>query len=334
MARPTGDLGTGDRSPRSLAAPTLYGHPAGGRHHGVRRQTGSPRADAVDAFDQARSRQVLASLSRWARRQPGDVDAILPFDEVVAALGRLGERQAGLRAIPLDAIVGTVDRGAGPFDRRFRPRSGESRDRWVRLDEAARRGEPFEPISVYQVGEAYFVRDGHHRVSVARAAGHDTIEADVTEVLTRVGASVDLRMGDLPLKTHERFFLERVPLPPAARHRVVLAEPHRYAELAEAVEAWGFRLSQERGEYVSREETAAAWFRDEYEPVTRMLREAGLLRSRHSETEAYMRVAHLRYLVLRTHEWDDAVIERVRQELESPSWNEDTMVRRLRKELK
>jgi hypothetical protein len=281
----------------------------------VRRQTGSPRADAVDAFDQARSRQVLASLSRWARRQPGDVDAILPFDEVVAALGRLGERQAGLRAIPLDAIVGTVDRGAGPFDRRFRPRSAESRERWVRLDEAARRGEPFEPISVYQVGEAYFVRDGHHRVSVARAAGHDTIEADVTEVLTRAGASADLRMGDLPLKTHERFFLERVPLPPAARRRVVLAEPHRYAELAEAVEAWGFRLAQEQGGLLTRDEVAEAWFVQEYEPAVALLREAGLLGTAVGETESYMRLADARYNLLRTHRWDEDVIQRLRQHL-------------------
>jgi hypothetical protein len=77
---------------------------------------------------------------------------------------------------------------------------------------------------------------------------------------------------------------------------------------------------------------AAAWFHDEYEPVVEMLREGGLLR-RGSETEAYMRVAALRYLVLRTHVWDDEVIERLRQDLEHPTWDDDTMVRRLRKEL-
>lgn len=288
---------------------------AGGRQQGVRRQTGSPRADAVDAFDQARSREVVARLRRWARRQPGDVDAILPFDEVVAALGRLGEREVGLRTISLDAIVGTVDRGSGPFDRRFRPRSSQSRERWVRLAEGARRGEPFEPISVYQVGEAYFVRDGHHRVSVARAAGHNTIEAHVTEVLTRAGASADLRLGDLPTKTHERYFLERVPLPPVARRQVVLADPHRYAELAEAVEAWGFRMAQEQGRLLSREETAEAWFHQEYEPAVALLRDAGLIASGVSETESYMHLANARYSLLRTHRWDDDVIEGLRSHL-------------------
>jgi hypothetical protein len=86
-------------------------------------------------------------------------------------------------------------------------------------------------------------------------------------------------------------------------------------------------------EFRTREEIASEWFNEEYMPVVEMLREAELIR-RGSETEAYMRVSHLRYLILRTHSWDDEVIEAVRRELEQPSWDEDTMVRRLRKELR
>jgi hypothetical protein len=84
---------------------------------------------------------------------------------------------------------------------------------------------------------------------------------------------------------------------------------------------------------MSRAEVAEAWYRDEYEPVVELLREAGLSQ-RGTETEAYMRVAHLRYLLLRTHQWDEAVVEAVRHDLEHPGWDEDTMVRRLRKELR
>jgi hypothetical protein len=188
------------------------------------------------------------------------------------------------------------------------------------------------PIDVYRIGEVHFVKDGHHRVSVARAMGIDKIEAYVTEVLTAVGANREITIRDLPLKSHERLFNERVPLPPGARAKIELSDEWRYAALAEAVEAWGFRVTQERQEFMTREEVAEAWFRDEYEPVVNMLREAGLLR-KGSETEAYMRLAALRYLVLRTHVWDDAVIERLREELERPSWDDDTMVKQLRKEL-
>ena len=101
-----------------------------------------------------------------------------------------------------------------------------------------RRGEALPPISVYRVGDVHFVRDGHHRVSVARALGRDDIDATVTEVVTRVGAERSLLLSDLPLKSHERLFRERVPLPREARARVRLTDPWRYGDLAEGVEAW------------------------------------------------------------------------------------------------
>jgi hypothetical protein len=296
------------------------------------RDTGLPSADAQFDFGRARRRRTLSRLAARLRGEPGDVNVILPFEEVVAALGRRGERRLGLEAIDLDSIVGTVDR-AREFDRRFRPTSGRVRPRWERINVAQRRGDPMPPIDVYRIGDLHFVKDGHHRVSVARALGHKDINAYVTEVLTEVGADRTISLRDLPLKSHQRLFHERVPLPNEARGRIQLSDEWRYAALAEAVEAWGFRLIQQRGEVLSRAEVAEAWFRDEYEPVVEMLREADLIRSG-TETEAYMRVAHLRYLLLRTHEWDDAVIDAVRRDLEEPGIEEDTMVRRLRKELR
>jgi hypothetical protein len=296
------------------------------------RDTGLPQADAQFDFGRARRRRAIGRISARLRGEPSDVNVILPFEEVVAALGRRGERRLGLETIPLDSIVGTVDRGR-EFDRRFRPTSGRVRTRWERIATAQRQGQAMPPIDVYRIGELHFVKDGHHRVSVARALGHDVIEAWVTEVLTEVGADGTIRLADLPLKGHQRLFFERVPLPPEARAEIKLSDEWRYAALAEAVEAWGFRSIQGRGEVMSRAEVAETWFRDEYRPVVEMLREAELIR-RGTETESYMRVAHLRFLILRTHEWDDEVIERLREELEHPSWEEDTMVRRLRKELR
>jgi hypothetical protein len=294
--------------------------------------TGLPRQDAQDDFNRVRRRRALARLSARLRRQPSDVNVILPFEEVVAALGRRGEKRLGLKTIALDSIVGTVDRGR-EFDRQFRPTSGRVRSRWERIALAQRKGEGMPPIDVYRIGDLHFVRDGHHRVSVARARGDTVIEAWVTLVITQVGADREIRLSDLPLKSHQRLFFERVPLPDDARKRITLTDEWRFAALAEAVEAWGFRLMQDQGELMTRAEIAERWFEDEYRPVVELLREAGLIRHA-SETEAYMRVGHLRYLVLRTHEWTDEIVERVREELDKPSWEEDTMVRRLRKELR
>jgi hypothetical protein len=296
------------------------------------RDTGFPQSDAQFDFGRARRQRTLSRLAHRLRREPGDVNLILPFEEVLAALGRRGERRLGLESIELDSIVGTVNRGR-EFDRSFRPTSARVRSRWERIATAQRRGESMPPIDVYRIGDLHFVKDGHHRVSVARALGHTTIDAWITEVQTAIGAGREIRLKDLPLKSHERLFFERVPLPPEARKRIELSDEWRYAGLAEGVEAWGFRVMQGRGELLSREEVAEAWFREEYEPVVAMLREADLIGSG-TETEAYMRVSTLRYLMLRTHEWDDEVIERLRGEMRRPSWDEDTLVRNLRKEMR
>jgi hypothetical protein len=145
--------------------------------------TGFPRADVEDDFLRARRHQVLARLARRLRREPDDVNLILPFDDVVAALGMTGERSLGLQTIRLDSVVGTMD-SQRDFDRRFRPTSGRVRERWERLALAQRRGEAIPPIEVYRVGHRHFVSDGHHRVSVAAATGQQLIDADVTQVLT------------------------------------------------------------------------------------------------------------------------------------------------------
>jgi hypothetical protein len=294
--------------------------------------TGFTAQDAQTDFSRARRRQQLARLAARLRREPDDVNVILPFDEVVQALGRRGERYLGLQTIPLDSIVGTVDRSR-EFDRRFRPKSRRLRQRWERINKAMREGQAMPPIDVYRIGELHFVRDGHHRVSVGRALGLEVIDAYVTEIITAVGAERETRLRDLAYKSHERLFRERVPLPADARERIRLSKGFDYAELAESVEAWGFRAMQATGEFMTREQVAAAWFREEYVPVVEMMREAGLA-GRGTETEAYMRIAALRYMLLRTHEWSDEVIERLREELARPSREEETAVHRLRRGLK
>jgi hypothetical protein len=273
--------------------------------------TGFPSADAQDDFLRVRRRQVMSSLARRVGRAPGDVDVILPYDEVVAALGYLEESYVGLKTVPLDSILGTVDRAKG-FDRQFRPTTARVRARWERIANAVRRGEPMPPISLFQIGEVYFVRDGHHRVSVARALGRSEIDAYVVEVRTQVGADRTLHVDDLPKKSHERVFHERVPLPSRARGRIGVTDAWDYGVLAAAVEAWAFRLSQDRAEFLDRATAARLWFDEEYEPVVEMLREADMIGDG-TETDAYLRVSKQRYRLMRTHDWSEDVLARVRE---------------------
>ena len=129
---------------------------------------------AFSSVTRARRRAALARRLRGCRGACGH----LPIhDETALRSGSAGG--LGLREIPLEAISGTVEPNrAAQFDREFRP-AGPARSRWQSVWLAAQRGALLPPISVVPVGNAYAIRDGHHRVSVARARGALTIDAIV-----------------------------------------------------------------------------------------------------------------------------------------------------------
>jgi hypothetical protein len=294
--------------------------------------TGLPQQDAQSDFARQRRRRAVSKIAARLRFEPDDVSAMLPFEEVVAALGRRSESDLGIQTIRLDSIVGTVARRHGEFDRKFRPTSTGVRGRWEGIASARRRGASMPPIDVYRVGEMHFVQDGHHRVSVAWALGDTHIEAHVREVRTQLSAGTELQLRDLPLKRHERVFNERVPLPVSLRKRIQLSDEWRYSQLATLIEAWGLRASYAREQLLSREEVAEAWFRDEYEPVVEVLSEAQT-GGEGTQTERYLRIAMLRFLLLQTHDWSDEIVERLLGELHAPGAGDDTMVHQILKEM-
>lgn len=274
------------------------------------RDTGFPTADAENDFARQRRRADVARLVSWLRREPDDVNAILPFDEVVAALGKVGERPLGLQIVTVESIVGSVDR-TNDFDKYFRPTSTHSRERWERLAVAQRRGESVPPVQLYRIGSMHFVIDGHHRVSIACAMHQKTIDAYVTEILTRISPEGITQRADLLIKDHRRLFLTRVPLTGSQREAVTVTDPWEYAELSECVEAWGFRLMQEKGEFLGRDSVARRWFGEEFLPVVRMLRNADML-PEHTDAEAYLWIARERYRLVRRHMWNDEIVAELR----------------------
>src|ERR1700754_1646871 len=154
--------------------------------------TGSPSQDAQPAFSRARRARLLADVARRLRGEPDDVAMILPFEEVVDALGRVGQVDRGLQVVQLDDIVGTVDRAAD-FDRGFRPTSQRLRSRWERIAAAQRRGEGVAPGSLVKGGELFFGRDAPHGVSVAKPRGRADTDPSVPESPTRLRLGRDLR---------------------------------------------------------------------------------------------------------------------------------------------
>ncbi|HET9499236.1 MAG TPA: chromosome partitioning protein ParB [Marmoricola sp.] len=272
--------------------------------------TGSPRVDAELDFQRQRRGQSLSRLAGWLRTDSDDARQTLSFDEVVKALGRRGERSLGVQLIPLDRIVGSVDK-VRDFDRRFRPTSDRNRQRWERLAEKSRLGEYLPPIDVYKLGDLYFVRDGHHRTSVARAQGATEIEADVTEIDTVISTEGIGSRRDLSGKNWGLRFLQRVPLSSAQRPQVVCSDPTDYHRLAEMVEAWACRLMHQEHTYLDERTMADRWFEEEFRPVLAMIDEAGVRGDDETGADAYIRVAKERYRLIREHEWSHQVLRRI-----------------------
>ena len=140
--------------------------------------TGSAQIDAERAFARLRRSRRRAALARRLRRASARREQLPVYDAHALQAAR-APRRPGIREIPLEAICGTLEPSrATLFDRRFRPAAG-ARRRWERLWVAEQRGAVLPPISVVAVGEIYAIRDGHHRVSVAKARGAVTIDASV-----------------------------------------------------------------------------------------------------------------------------------------------------------
>jgi hypothetical protein len=139
--------------------------------------TGSYAIDAERAFVRAKRTRRRAALARLLRREPSECGRLAVYDE--RKLRRSGAQPHGIREIPLAEIDGTLEPSkAKQFDRSFRPASGAS-TRWQRVWMAEQRGAVLPPISVVRTDGGYAVRDGHHRVSVARARGAAMIDAEV-----------------------------------------------------------------------------------------------------------------------------------------------------------
>jgi len=131
---------------------------------------------------------------------------LIPFDEASRRLRLSRRRYLGIQEIPIDRIVGSVDRSAD-FDRDFSPRRGLSRSRLANLRSAFGDG-AMPAIDVFEVGGAYFVEDGHHRVALARERGAEYIDAVVTRFETNFEVGPDVDVCQLVHTEHQRALLE------------------------------------------------------------------------------------------------------------------------------
>ena len=248
-------------------------------------------------FRQARRRAFQEDLRCLLLKRPVN---LLPFEVVRENLHLTGYAYRDLQYVPLDSIVGSVGR-YHDFTRHFWPRQDALGERWARIAHLMMWGGGLPPIHLYQVDEVYFVKDGNHRVSVARYLGAPTIESYVWEFHARVPLTLDTRLEDLPLKEELVTFLEHTDLDRVRpQQQVVFTVRGGYRVLEEHISAHRYWLESHQGNKITVAKAVGSWYDLVYMPVVEIIRERNLLRyfPRSTETDLYLGILnHHRYLV-------------------------------------
>lgn len=260
----------------------------------------SNRTRARHEVERARLLGDVRDLLAILRREPNE---LLPF-EWVRHLGPEGEHTLGVRAIPVEQIAGSVDRYR-EFDRHYLPRERHLDERWIGVRSAQLQGKELPPIQVYKVGELYFVKDGNHRVSVARRQGQKYIDAHVIELHVTVPPEESDTLRDLIIKGEYARFLKETNLDRVVPgHREILfTTPGRYDRLLEHIRTRQYFLDRKPGRAggppVTWEEAVESWYRRLYSRVVENLEKHDVMFRFPGRTEAdlYLWIMDHRYFL-------------------------------------
>jgi hypothetical protein len=245
-------------------------------------------------YRRARRRAFMRGVMSWFRRSD---NALLAFDEVRRGIHAHAQREGGLREVPIDQIVGSVGRYRD-FDRAFLPRRAQTRDRWESIDRAHLDGTELPAVDLYKIGDTYFVKDGNHRVSVARERGQAFIDAHVIEVTAPapVHSAEDLldwiRHQDA-LAFYEKTHISE--LRPDARIELTL--PGQYEKLVEHISTHRWYLGIDTKREIPYREAVASWYDRIYLPTVEAVRATDALRGFPNRSEADL------YLWVTEHHW-------------------------------
>jgi nucleotide-binding universal stress UspA family protein len=258
---------------------------------------------AIEDFRKARSQ---AAMKEILARFRGESTTLLPFDEVRKKLRLQSGVERGLQDIPVDAIVGSVGRYTD-FTRDFLPRQDVDEYRWARVLQATTSLAGVPPIEVYKIGDVYFVKDGNHRVSVARSLGATYIQAQVTEIQTRVPITPDLRLDDLIIKAEYAEFLEKTRLDALRKGAdLTVTVPGKYDDLLEHIDVHRYYMGIDFRRFIPYDEAVTHWYDAVYMPVIRVIREQGILHyfPDRTETDLYLWIMEHQVALQRELGWE------------------------------
>ncbi len=239
----------------------------------------SARRDFHRARQRAALEQIMAALT-------GKSAALLSYEEIRGKLRAVEGAARRLEDVPIDAIVGSVER-YDDFTRSFLPRHDSFEDRWTSVEMATSDQDRVPPVELYRLEDAYFVRDGHQRISIARQSGATHVEAYVTEVQSGVPLEAAAPPDRLIVKAEQGDFLMRThlnELRPGANMASTTAG--HYGELLEHIDVHRYFMGLDQKRDVPYEEAVTHWYDTVYSPIVEIIREEDILRDFPGRTEA------------------------------------------------
>lgn len=241
---------------------------------------------AQDYLDFRRARSKGFLRKAWSLLSGRNTD-LMAWDEVRDKLKLRGFIRRGIQTVPVDKIKGSVGRYRD-FDNAFLPVNESSSSRWRKINRAFYNDISLPPVSLYKVGDVYFVLDGNHRVSVAREHGVKYIDADVQEAVTRVPVTAeDIDADALELLGEYAEFLERTRLDVLRpEQNIRFSIGGGYARLLEHIAVHRYFMGLELKREVSEDEAVTDWYDHVYLPIVEAIRKEGILRDFPGRTEA------------------------------------------------
>ena len=237
-------------------------------------------------FSRARGNAVLREIQHFMNT---DRNRLLSFNDVKDILKPKNEVYMGSQVVPIKMIVGSEGR-YHDFNKYFLPKSEHLRQRWERVDVAHIKDIILPPIQIYEIGGAYFVRDGNHRVSVAKMQGVEFIDAVVTSLATEVNIKPSMTVDELRealIAYEKKIFYEKTDFGKLTNDESLnFSSPGRYDVIYNHILVHKYYLNEEIEDEIPFSDALVSWYKNVYKPVLAIIREQKLLLNFAGRTEA------------------------------------------------
>lgn len=224
-------------------------------------------AQSEEDFHKARNKALFNELQHFL--SPEEV-TLISLNDVKQMIKPINETYIGMKVIPIDQIVGSEGRYKD-FDNHFFPKSSFLKNRWEHVDEAALKDIVLPPIKVYEIAGLYFVRDGNHRVSVAKSRGTEFIDAEVVSLQSEIKLKQTSSMADITrqiIHYEKRVFYSETSFGDITDYWCLdFSTPGRYDVIFNHILTHKYYMNQGKDIEVSMEDAILSWFNNVYMPV-------------------------------------------------------------------